>query len=145
MTGFGRALRAERERCGLALEVISSQTKVAVRHLEAVEAEDFGSLPGGVFRKGIVRAYVASLGLDDTVWMERYQASHQAFAHATGAPLEPEPEAWEAFAENVKRSRPKERRSLDLRWLGLLGLILLLIAAAWAAWHYVLESRLSNP
>ena len=141
MKGFGSALRAEREHRGITLDSLSDQTKVSVRHLQALEAEEFGTLPSGVFRRGIVRAYVTALGLDESPWMERFQKSHDAYARAAGV-TGPEPEAWETFAENVKRGRVKQRRSLDLRWLMLLGLLLALVGGAWAAWHYVLQSRM---
>ncbi len=145
MTGFGSSLKAERVRSGLTLETISAQTKVSIRHLEALEQESFGSLPGGVFRRGIVRAYIAALGLEETSWMEKFQTSHDTFARRTGAATEPEPEAWQTFAENVKRSRITKPRSFDLRWLYILLMLLALIAAAWAVWHYVLHSRLAPP
>ena len=142
MTGFGSSLKAEREHSGLTLEAISAQTKVSIHHLQALEAESFGSLPGGVFRRGMARAYIAALGLEEAGWMERFQASYDAYTRTAGAPTDPEPEAWETFAENVKRSRVPSRRSLDLRWLGVLAMLLALVAAAWAVWHFVLHSRL---
>jgi cytoskeletal protein RodZ len=141
MTGFGGALRAERERCGQTLESLSDQTKVSVLHLQALEAEQYGALPNGVFRRGFVRAYVTALGLEESHWMERFQISHDAYARAAGVTA-PQPEAWETFAENVKRGRVKERRKFDLRWLLLFGLVLGLLGGAWAAWHYVLQNRL---
>jgi cytoskeleton protein RodZ len=141
MTGFGSSLKAERERCGLTLDSISAQTKVSVRHLQALETESFGSLPGGVFRRGIVRAYIAALGLDETPWMEKFQVSHDTYARRTGTVAGPEPEAWETFAENVKRNRIQTRRSFDLRWLWVLLMLIALAAAAWAVWHYILHDR----
>jgi cytoskeletal protein RodZ len=142
MTGFGGALRAERERCNLTLQAIAGQTKIAVRHLQALEDEDFAQLPGGVFRRGIARAYVLALQLDETSWMADFQASHDAFLQTSGEPPVPDGQAWAAFAENVKRSRIQQPRRLDLRWLGLLAMLLTLAAAAWAVWRYVLQSRI---
>ncbi len=144
MTGFGSALRAERERCDLTLQSISDRTKISIRNLEALEAEDFAVLPSGVFRRGIVRAYVLELGLDEHPWLERFQASHDTFVRRTGI-SGPEPEAWETFAENVKRGRTPKRRSIDLRWLYLLLMLLALAAAAWATWQYVLLPRIPHP
>ena len=61
---FGERLRAERERIGITLETMSAQTKVNLRHLEALERGDYRVLPGGVFRRGFVRAYLKAVGLD---------------------------------------------------------------------------------
>ena len=65
MERFCDELRWERERRKVSIEKISQETKVASRHLQALEAGEYASLPGGVFRKGIVRSYLAALGLDE--------------------------------------------------------------------------------
>ena len=137
MTGFGEQVRAERERRGLTLEDVSRETRLALHHLQAVEQESYGTLPGGVFRKGIVRAYVGSVGLAEAEWMERFQASYEAYARTSGETSEAE--GWEAFAENVKRGRTPASRSNPLRWLGVLLMLVLLGAAGWAVWRYMLQ------
>src|SRR5215831_5975691 len=65
MGAFGERLRREREMRGITLDEISESTKIARRHLESLEKEDFESLPGGIFNKGFVRAYARYLGLDE--------------------------------------------------------------------------------
>ena len=143
MTGFGNALREQREQRGLSLQTLSEQTKVSVRQLEALEAEDFEALPRGVFRKGIVRAYLKAAGLEESHWFPRFEASHQA---ATGSSPDPatNPEAWAEFAENVRRGRPNLKHSHGLRWVGVLLMLAALVAAAWAVWHYILRFRLNS-
>ena len=64
MTGFGEALRLERERRGISLEALSAETKVRRRHFLALEQDEFGELPGGIFRRGILRAYLHALELE---------------------------------------------------------------------------------
>jgi len=71
MERFGDELRRERMRRKVSMESISEETKISVRHLEALEAGEYDSLPGGVFRKGIVRSYLAAVGLEETPWIER--------------------------------------------------------------------------
>jgi cytoskeleton protein RodZ len=63
--GFGDRLRREREMRGITLDEICESTKIARRHLEALEKERFDQLPGGVFNKGFVRAYARFLGIDE--------------------------------------------------------------------------------
>lgn len=72
--GFGDRLRREREMRGIALDEIVESTKIARRHLEALEKEHFDQLPGGVFNKGFVKAYAHFLGLDEDQAVTDYAA-----------------------------------------------------------------------
>lgn len=148
MTGagaaFGEQLRAERVRVGASLERLSSETKVNVRHLEELEEGDFKALPGGVLRKGIVRAYVQTLGLEEPVWMARFEASYAEQTQAEGAEAVPAEEAWVAFAENVRQNRGTRRKPSDGRWMGVAALFGAVFAAAWAVWHFMLRTRMSS-
>jgi cytoskeleton protein RodZ len=83
MGSFGDKLRREREMRGITLEEISESTKISRRHLESLEKEDFGSLPGGVFNKGFVRSYARFLGIDE----DQAAADYAAIAQET-PPLE---------------------------------------------------------
>ena len=126
MTGFGDSLRAERERQSQSLEELCAQTKISERQLQAIEAEHYGELPPGVFRRGMVRAYVTALGLDVDLWMEAFQKSYD---QVIGPEPEMSPERWAEFAENVKRGRPSYASRHSLRWLGVLLLLLALCGA----------------
>ena len=63
--GFGEHLRREREMRGISLEEIASATRIGTRFLEALETEQWGQLPGGVFNRGFVRAIAHHLGLNE--------------------------------------------------------------------------------
>ncbi len=139
MTGFGDSLRAERERHGVSLAEVCARTKISERQLEAIEAERYGELPPGVFRRGMVRAYLEALALDVEEWMGRFQASYE---RVVGPEPELTPERWAEFAENVKRSRTPAGSRNSLRWLGVLALLLLLCAAGYAVWRYILQPRM---
>src|ERR1051326_2812740 len=65
MSSVGDTLRRERLRAGLDLEKISRETKISVRMLELIEADQFEKLPGGVFARSFVRQYARTLGLDE--------------------------------------------------------------------------------
>jgi cytoskeleton protein RodZ len=89
MGSFGDKLKREREMRGVTLDEISESTKIARRHLEALETEDFGSLPGGVFNKGFVRAYAHFIGIDEDEAVADYAAvSHEAPPPEDQFPLE---------------------------------------------------------
>src|SRR5277367_2215895 len=64
MGNFGEDLRMERLSRGIALEDITTVTKISQHHLVALEQERFRVLPGGILSKGIVRGYASALGLD---------------------------------------------------------------------------------
>ena len=62
----GQLLRRAREQRGLTLEQIALRTKLPLKHLAALERNDFGVLPAGMYRRAEVRAYADAVGLDRT-------------------------------------------------------------------------------
>ncbi len=63
-TGIGAQLRQERLGLGLAIEDIARETRIPSRHLEAIEANDFESLPSLIFTRNFVRQFALFLKLD---------------------------------------------------------------------------------
>lgn len=61
---LGTGLRHARERSGVSLHHIAKVTKLSVRTLDALERNRIDQLPGGIYRRAIVRAYAAEVGLD---------------------------------------------------------------------------------
>src|ERR1700709_1381252 len=100
MERFCDELRWERERRKVSIEKICEETKVASRHLLALEAGEYAALPGGVFRQRIERSYLAALQLDEVPWIERFEASLRESGTAIA-----EAKDWTEFAENVRRNR----------------------------------------
>jgi cytoskeleton protein RodZ len=137
MERFCDELRYERERRKVSIETICEQTKVASRHLLALEAGEYESLPGGVFRKGIVRSYLGALGLDEAPWMERFEAS----LRESGA-TNPEGRDWIEFAENVRRNRVGGESPTGSRWMGVAVMVGSLAALGWGVWKFALHGRL---
>ena len=140
MVQFGDELRLEREQRGVSLEAMCASTKLSIRQLLDVEAGNFRELPGGVFRKGFVRSYLRALDLDEPSWLERFEISYRASGLA-------DPEAdWASFAENVKNNRLGDRRTSNrLKWIGVLGMMLLLALLSVGVWKYVLVPKLDRP
>ena len=58
-------MRAARAASGLSLADIAAQTRVPLRHLEALEEGRYGDLPGVTYCAGFARAYAREVGLDD--------------------------------------------------------------------------------
>lgn len=64
-TTVGQQLRAAREAAGIDLKQLSVMTRVTQRHLEAIEAGDYATLPGRPYALGFSRSYARALGMDD--------------------------------------------------------------------------------
>ncbi|WP_213804450.1 helix-turn-helix domain-containing protein [Granulicella sp. dw_53] len=141
MERFCEDLRLEREQRNVSIETICAVTKVSPRYVEALESGEFGELPGGVFRKGILRSYLKVLGLDEAFWVQRFEASLAASGHPTGSSGE-SAEDWAEFAENVRRTRVRTRPATGMRWLGIAGMFTLLALAGWLVWTLALHHRL---
>ena len=137
MTRYGDELRAEREARGVSVEDICAVTKVSPQNVRLLEAGAYAELPGGVFRKGIVRSYVGALGLEEAVWLDRFEESCRELGVTSGSERD-----WVEFAENVKKNRSQERRGMGWRWVGVFFLLAVLGAGVWLAWHYVVRKKL---
>ncbi len=137
MERFCDELRWAREQRKISIEAICEETKVSPRHLRALEAGEYGELPGGVFRKGIVRSYLAALGLEESSWLDRFEAS----LRESGA-QDTEVEDWSEFAENVRRNRGSGESGTRLQWMGVAMMMAALLAGAWCVWKFVLHGRL---
>ena len=137
MERFCDELRGERERRKISIETICEVTKISSRHVRALEAGEYNELPGGVFRKGIVRSYLKVLNLDENPWIERFEATMRE--HGTS---EPDEEDWAEFAENVRRNRGGSEPANKLRWMGVVMMLAMLAALGWSVWKFVLHGRL---
>ena len=57
------ALRSAREASGRTLSDVAERTRIAARHLTAIEESRFDALPASVFALGFTRSYARELGL----------------------------------------------------------------------------------
>jgi cytoskeletal protein RodZ len=83
METLGGFFQHARKRQGLSLDQIASQTRIQQQHLQAIEEEDFASLPAKVFTKGFVRSYARSLGLDEEEALQLFLTSSSSFYERT--------------------------------------------------------------
>ena len=101
MTSIGETLRRERLRRGWNLEQVARETRIGLHLLEAIEADQFDRLPGGVFARNFVRQYAQMLELDD-------EAMIAAFRHQFEEPPEPPPSESERAPMRLPRVLPLE-------------------------------------
>jgi cytoskeletal protein RodZ len=92
----GRILRRERELRQLSLEEVAQATRIPVRTLRLLEADDVGELPSDVFVRGFLKAYARTLGLDPEPLLARY-------GRTSAAPSVPTPISAMAQPERGRR------------------------------------------
>ena len=80
MPSFGEEIRRERELREITLAEVAEATKISVRFLEAIESNDFACLPGGLYNRGIVRAYCQFIGADSEAMVNAYLLEEQTRA-----------------------------------------------------------------
>jgi cytoskeleton protein RodZ len=128
---LGSLLREARESLGYSVADVAAQIKFAPRQIEALEADDFKSLPEAAFVRGFVRSYAKILHLD----MQSLLAML--------------PQAKETAAELIPASvdmpfpggNTSQRQTLIL--LGA-ALMLAVIAVGFAVWHFTTPIRQST-
>src|SRR3989344_4518487 len=79
MESLGRYFQECRMQRGMSLEEVSARTRIRLQTLQALERDDYPSLPVEVTVKGFVRAYARCLGLDEQDVSARYQGIAAAY------------------------------------------------------------------
>ena len=62
---LGEKLRQAREERGISIREVSEQTRISSLYLEAIENDNYKTLPGGIFNKGFVKSYAKFVGFDE--------------------------------------------------------------------------------
>ena len=68
----GGALRTAREKQGLAIHDVASKLKISTRQIEAIEADQFASLPESTIVRGFIRNYAKLLKVDAEPLLDAY-------------------------------------------------------------------------
>ncbi|MEQ5789116.1 DUF4115 domain-containing protein [Erythrobacter sp. NFXS35] len=114
--GAGARLRAARETRGYDLPHIAAESRIPLRHLEAIEAGDFGALPSRTYAIGFSRTYARLLGLDDVAIVEAVRgelSDGQTRRTAMGSGMEP--------------GDPAKLPSAGLAWFGAFAALVLAV------------------
>ena len=114
----GAQLRAAREELRLDLAHIAAETRIPLRHLEAVEAGNFEALPSRAYAIGFARTFATAVGLDsakitDVVRSELADGSMRRNAPVSG--MEP--------------GDPARLPSAGLAWAGALAALVFAVGA----------------
>jgi len=69
---LGEKLRQAREDRGISISEVAEQTRIAGHYLEAIEQDDYRTLPGGIFNKGFVKSFAKYVGVDEQDALQDY-------------------------------------------------------------------------
>jgi cytoskeletal protein RodZ len=118
---FGARMKRLREERGIALRDIAETTKISVTALEALERNDLSRLPGGIFSRGLIRAYAEQIGADPENTVREFIARFPNDSVGDGSRYAP------------AAAPAGERRSAMARRLVLAVLVVIVAAAIGAA------------
>jgi len=130
MESVGQKLRGARTRVGLTLEQVSADTRITLKNLTAIEADDLSRINSPFFYRSFVRQYAAKVKLD-------YSAIAEAVQDAASTMPEPlVPGQEEQIPIQVSALKP--RRTLNWNWLrSVASLCVMFVAcsAVYAVWQ----------
>lgn len=121
----GAQLRTAREALGLSRSDIASRTKVAERHLLAIEEDRLGDLAARTYAVGFARSYARAVGLDEAAIAERVR--RQLDADGTDRP---------ASAPSFEPGDPARVPTVRLAWIagGALVVVIALLLVFWSSY-----------
>src|SRR5947209_16669163 len=132
--GIGEKLRLEREARGIALRDISEQTRISMRYLEGIEADDYRRLPGGIFNRSFIRAYAKFIGYDEEQAIEEY-------AHTLREQGESPDDSTKPFRSQVYTDDAAGQTRSPMKTLLLAIVILVLLSlAVWGGLYFYQHS-----
>ena len=126
-------LIAAREHKGVDLLRAERETKIRARYLAALEAGDYGDLPGSVYTKGFLRNYALYLGLDPEDVTRQWKHERGDLA----MPAEP--------VLNVPRPLEAPRQGFTISPLLVVAALLLVLIAAFGLYIGVQLLRYNKP
>ena len=129
VASIGEQLRVAREGRGIQLRDICEQTRISVHYLEAIEANDYKRLPGGVFNRSFIKAYARHVGYDEREAIEGYMRYLREHGEST------DDVSTTPIHSKVYTETPATRSPILTVVLAVL-MLALLTAAALAALHW---------
>jgi len=76
MESIGAILRQKREEAGISLTQVQEDLKISLKFLDALEREDFSSLPAPAYCRGFLRSYARYLKADVDEIIAAFDARH---------------------------------------------------------------------
>lgn len=111
----GARLRAAREAAGLSRSDLALRTKIAERHLIAIEEDRFGDLAARTYAVGFARSYARAVGISETEIAEEVRQQLDAEAHDRPA-----------VAPSFEPGDPARVPSARLAWAAAIGVVIVI-------------------
>lgn len=71
-SSLGEKLRQAREERGITISEVAEQTRISALYLGCIEADDYRTLPGGIFNKGFIKSFAKYVGVDEQEALQDY-------------------------------------------------------------------------
>ncbi|MGB8509804.1 MAG: helix-turn-helix domain-containing protein [Pyrinomonadaceae bacterium] len=136
---LGDQLRRAREARGVSLRAISEQTRITMRHLEAIESDDYKHLPGGIFNRSFIKAYARYIRFDERTALELYARTARERGEEDEEPLTT-PQRSRIYTDGDSVRSPAVTFLLSALIIG----ILILVVYAGLHWYRRTETPASN-
>ena len=118
LSGPGGTLRRAREGLRMELAHVAAETRIPLRHLEAIEADDFESLPSRAYAIGFSRTFAKAVGLDPATITDAVRAELADGSMRRAAP-----------SSSMEPGDPARLPSAGLAWAAAAAVVLLMIGA----------------
>lgn len=130
---IGEVLRAARESHGWSLTEIQRMTNIQVKYVQALEYNDFDSIPDQTYTRSFLQRYAEVLDLDASILLDAYDTNSLVVYYEAGEEMDSDVE----LRRNVKKKKPKT---------SYLPLVYLLLAATFIFIFvtYIVASRIQN-
>lgn len=137
--GIGAKLKTARLAKGLGVDDISRDTRIASRFIEAIETEDYSSLPGLLFTRNFIRQYALVLGIDPEPLLAGFPRADE-----NTAPL-PNPPAHPRARSSYHRDR--QIRAFAITVAGLSAAVIIGLVVHFGSHYYAIRlvARESQP
>lgn len=122
MEPIGLTLQQARQKKKLKLETISKKTKISIRYLKALEAEEWNAFPAPAYAQAFLRSYADFLNLDSDELVQEYKKYLEVTAKV--------PVAEKLI---LKRIRPKRLTILPIA-------ISIMVLIVWGGWFLFFRS-----
>lgn len=116
---IGAILQEARKRREIELSEVETVTRIRLRYLRAIEAEEWDVLPGGVYTRGFIRTYASFLGLDGERLAGEYREHVEGTRAQSGPDVAPSPNGGRS-----RRGGPRLSAS-GAGWLAVAGVVLI--------------------
>lgn len=103
--GLGDALKHEREKRDVSLDLIASKTNISIKALSALENDDVARIPGPFYLKNYIRNYLHAMDVDAEAFIETH-------AEKINAAFEKDDQTTDNYYIKLRYTRFKKKKNM---------------------------------